>query len=540
MQRGSSHSNHSNRFQDKRHHRDHLDFHGKNSSQNQKRENYNSRRDAFSSEMDHSRKSQNNQINQINQNNQANEHNRNYSQSQQRGSSQSSGSLTGKHSQYNQNTIKQQSPWSLSPVKKLQILPSDLPNSVYNAVQLHLRLKELDNIFATEQKDQISSTLKSEYVRLLEEKDRILDIAPTFDPKLLKTSVEQKGSILTKKIYIPVKEFPNYKFIGLIIGPRGKTQKLLEKETGAKIAIRGDGSVPIEKIRMNPSLASEEPLHVLIQAPSEKSLQLATEMINELLIPREEGTNEIKRQQLRELAKIHGTLYDNIPQTDIFEGKASLRDTLKTLGAEKLKRSKKISENSSTNGLETEEMDTEMQEFIEHLVEDDADTMEGNQQDLSAQPPPPGTSLEYQPIFAMYEKYYFDTLKETYNNITKKKNEKENCPPISGVNLESENENDRLMIEIVSNVSSNTQKKFLFQKPTSDTNTEVKTLVDDGFVEDLDYYRPYEIRLNLTKSGLHGAFSGNDYEDVDMYESHLDSKLEEVEPEQLLEDAPWL
>ncbi|GLE11357.1 hypothetical protein PINS_up023737 [Pythium insidiosum] len=36
---------------------------------------------------------------------------------------------------------------------------------------------------------------------------------------------------LSRKIYIPIKEYPGYNFIGLIIGPRGNTQKRMEKET---------------------------------------------------------------------------------------------------------------------------------------------------------------------------------------------------------------------------------------------------------------------------------------------------------------------
>ena len=45
-----------------------------------------------------------------------------------------------------------------------------------------------------------------------------------------------------KRISIPFREFPTYNFIGLIIGPRGNTQKKLEGETGCKISIRGKGS----------------------------------------------------------------------------------------------------------------------------------------------------------------------------------------------------------------------------------------------------------------------------------------------------------
>ena len=44
-----------------------------------------------------------------------------------------------------------------------------------------------------------------------------------------------------KKIFIPQKEYPGYNFIGLIIGPRGNTQKRMQTETNTKIAIRGRG-----------------------------------------------------------------------------------------------------------------------------------------------------------------------------------------------------------------------------------------------------------------------------------------------------------
>lgn len=44
-----------------------------------------------------------------------------------------------------------------------------------------------------------------------------------------------------KKIFIPQKDYPGYNFIGLIIGPRGNTQKRMQTETNTKIAIRGRG-----------------------------------------------------------------------------------------------------------------------------------------------------------------------------------------------------------------------------------------------------------------------------------------------------------
>lgn len=46
-----------------------------------------------------------------------------------------------------------------------------------------------------------------------------------------------------RKLYIPVKDFPGYNFFGLIVGPRGNTQKRMQRETNCRITIRGKGSV---------------------------------------------------------------------------------------------------------------------------------------------------------------------------------------------------------------------------------------------------------------------------------------------------------
>ena len=45
-----------------------------------------------------------------------------------------------------------------------------------------------------------------------------------------------------RKIYIPVEEHPGYNFFGLIIGPRGNTQKKMQMETNTKIVVRGRGA----------------------------------------------------------------------------------------------------------------------------------------------------------------------------------------------------------------------------------------------------------------------------------------------------------
>eukprot|EP00899_Mesostigma_viride_P027006 jgi/Mesvir1/7490/Mv19250-RA.1 len=116
-----------------------------------------------------------------------------------------------------------------------------------------------------------------------------------------------------RKLHIPLKEYPGYNFIGLIIGPRGNTQKRMERETGCKIAIRGKGSVKEGRSRreMKPDPSENEDLHVLIQGDDDELLDKAYNMVAKLLVPVEEGANEHKRTQLRELAALNGTLRED-------------------------------------------------------------------------------------------------------------------------------------------------------------------------------------------------------------------------------------
>lgn len=104
--------------------------------------------------------------------------------------------------------------------------------------------------------------------------------------------------------------------VGLLIGPRGNTLKKMESESGAKIAIRGKGSVKEGKGRSDAAHTSnqEEDLHCLIMADTEEKVNKAKDLIHNVIetaasIP--EGQNELKRNQLRELAALNGTLRDD-------------------------------------------------------------------------------------------------------------------------------------------------------------------------------------------------------------------------------------
>jgi protein quaking len=124
-------------------------------------------------------------------------------------------------------------------------------------------------------------------------------------------------SVVTEKVYVPVKDFPDYNFVGRILGPRGMTAKQLEQETGCKIMVRGRGSMRDKKKedmnRGKPNwehLADE--LHVLIQCEDTENrakvkLIRAKDEVTRLLVPAAEGEDELKRKQLMELAIINGT-----------------------------------------------------------------------------------------------------------------------------------------------------------------------------------------------------------------------------------------
>jgi len=117
----------------------------------------------------------------------------------------------------------------------------------------------------------------------------------------------------TRKIPIPIEEHPTYNFIGLIIGPRGKTQKEMENKTGCKIAIRGKGSVKEgARGRRDGKMmdGDDEKLHVVITGDNQGNVDAAADMVEQMLVVIDDDKNVHKQQQLRELALLNGTLKD--------------------------------------------------------------------------------------------------------------------------------------------------------------------------------------------------------------------------------------
>ena len=100
--------------------------------------------------------------------------------------------------------------------------------------------------------------------KLMEERSTLIEDLIKADPTY-RPPPDYRPAKKHRKIFIPQKDYPGYNFIGLIIGPRGNTQKRMQKETNTKIAIRGRGSVK-EGAARDPKYdyGEEEELHVLI------------------------------------------------------------------------------------------------------------------------------------------------------------------------------------------------------------------------------------------------------------------------------------
>ncbi|KAL7893418.1 hypothetical protein HDV63DRAFT_414064 [Trichoderma sp. SZMC 28014] len=184
--------------------------------------------------------------------------------------------------------------------------------------------------------------------RLEDERHKLVEKAMKTIPNYHPPQDYRRPTKTQEKVYVPVNDYPEINFsmianpstlttnpprlsfnlkynqtlvtmptcVGLLIGPRGNTLKKMENDSGAKIAIRGKGSVKEGKGRSDAAHSSnqEEDLHCLIMADTEEKVNKAKQLIHNVIetaasIP--EGQNELKRNQLRELAALNGTLRDD-------------------------------------------------------------------------------------------------------------------------------------------------------------------------------------------------------------------------------------
>lgn len=158
------------------------------------------------------------------------------------------------------------------------------------------------------------NTTEARYRKKLEdERHRLVQLASNADPYYRPPIDYRRQTRQTEKVYIPSMDFPEINFIGLLIGPRGRTLQRIEGGCGIKVSIRGKGSHKEGRGFKNiqqPQEGDDEDLHALVMGDSESKIQAGVEMINDIIeqacsIP--EANNELKKQQLRELAELNGT-----------------------------------------------------------------------------------------------------------------------------------------------------------------------------------------------------------------------------------------
>ncbi|XP_020242354.1 branchpoint-bridging protein isoform X1 [Asparagus officinalis] len=113
----------------------------------------------------------------------------------------------------------------------------------------------------------------------------ILRLNPSY-----KAPPEYKPLLKEGKVAIPVKAYPGYNFIGLLLGPESNTQKRLEEETGAKIRVYGTKANTNDKREITQSDAtgpqgSYEELYVNVSADTYEKVDAAVSLIELLVTP---------------------------------------------------------------------------------------------------------------------------------------------------------------------------------------------------------------------------------------------------------------
>lgn len=109
------------------------------------------------------------------------------------------------------------------------------------------------------------------------------------------------GSIKRKKVYIP--DNPDVNFLGLLIGPKGVTQKQLQESSGAKIIIRGKGASKDGGSSNTGHPDDNDELHVSIEG-GEEAVERATKEIQKILFNPDQA-QKLKSEQLKQLQDIN-------------------------------------------------------------------------------------------------------------------------------------------------------------------------------------------------------------------------------------------
>jgi len=143
---------------------------------------------------------------------------------------------------------------------------------------------------------------------------KVLD--PTYQPP---ACFSYKNSKLEDRVEVPQDEYPQYNFMGLILGPRGNSLEKIKQKHNCKIVVKGRGSLKdgMTGLKKDGSKFDnlDEPMHVIINGPTPEAVKEASDHIRKLVKqqiedPDGEQMVALRASHMHELAVLNGTLKD--------------------------------------------------------------------------------------------------------------------------------------------------------------------------------------------------------------------------------------
>ena len=166
---------------------------------------------------------------------------------------------------------------------------------------------------------EVGVTVKT--IRLNHHGDKVFAFAETSSEADIQTAIEALDSKeihgqrllvsrrmfkVNDKVMIPQEEHPKIDFFRLLIGPKGKTLKLMEIETGAQIEILGKGGR--DKHR------EDEPLHAYVTSTNPEAVKKAVDKIRNIIKEELDRRDRDRRRELPNLNEVNDKVM--IPQEE--------------------------------------------------------------------------------------------------------------------------------------------------------------------------------------------------------------------------------
>ena len=93
------------------------------------------------------------------------------------------------------------------------------------------------------------------------------------------TPFDWKSMKKTTKIFFPEIDVPELNFVSMVLGPKGRTQKLLEELSNCRISVKG--RLASKNKRSTPQ--DDEKTHILVQAENDQDLKKGVELVQKVL-----------------------------------------------------------------------------------------------------------------------------------------------------------------------------------------------------------------------------------------------------------------